>query len=268
MTRYVPRQGGLVTRETKQGGIQSVEMTLRVLLAVAEGAGPRALKDIAQSANLAPSSTHRHLSTLVNFEMVEQDSHTGRYSLGVRIVELGLKALSRRDAVRLAGAMLEELRDQVEYSVFLSIWGNYGPTVVRWEEGNHAVTVHVRVGAVLPLMRSATGRVFLAWLPSGVTAAMVQSEKGARKEVERLREITRERGLGSVEGDLLPGVASLSAPVFDHRGHIVAAISALGTQGVFDSSHTGAIAQKLKKAADSLSNQLRHKFDDVTNGKH
>ena len=163
--------------------------------------------------------------------------------------------------------MLEELRDQVEYSVFLSIWGNYGPTVVRWEQGNHAVTVHVRVGAVLPLMRSATGRVFLAWLPPGVTAAMVQSEKGAKKEVERLREITRERGVGSVEGDLLPGVASLSAPVFDHRGHLVAAISALGTQGVFDCSHTGPIALKLKKAAESLSNQLRHKVDDVSNGK-
>lgn len=241
-----------------KSGVQSVEVTLRVLLAVADGPGARALKEIAAAAEIPTSSAHRHLSTLVSFGMVEQDSRTGHYDLGVRTAELGLKALARRDPVRLASAMLEELRDQIGYSVFLAIWGTHGPTAVRWEEGTHAVNVHIRVGAVLPLTRTATGHVFLTWLPSAKTAAMVGEEKVSAKEIERLQKKTRSRGLGSVEGEFLPGVAALSAPIFDHNGHIVAAISSLGTHGVFDCSDTSPIAQKLKKAAEALSNQLRH----------
>jgi DNA-binding IclR family transcriptional regulator len=237
-------------------GVQSVEMTLKVLLAVADGSGSRALKDISATAGLAPSSAHRHLITLVRTGMVEQNSETGRYDLGTRVMELGLKALSRRDPIRLAGETLEELRDVLGHTVFLAIWANHGPTIVRWEEGTQAVTVNVRVGSVLPLTRSATGRVFLCWLPSSQTDPILETEKAKPREVERLRQATRTRGLGSVEGDLLPGVASLSAPVFDHRGQIVAAISTLGAQGGFDSSAAGKIEKHLKKAAAGLSRRL------------
>ncbi len=190
--------------------------------------------------------------------MVEQSSATGRYDLGTRVMELGLKALSRRDPIRIAGESLEELRHQLGHSVFLAIWANHGPTIIRWEEGTHPVTVNVRVGSVLPLMRSATGRVFLCWLPSVVTAPILKTEKANAKDIERLQQATRARGLGSVDGDLLPGVASLSAPVFNYRGQIVAAISTLGAQGDFDSKASGTIGKKLRDAADELSGRLGH----------
>ena len=119
--------------------------------------------------------------------------------------------------------------------------------------------VNVRVGSVLPLMRSATGRVFLCWLPSALTAPILKTEKANARDVERLQQATRTCGLGSVEGDLLAGVASLSAPLFDYRGQIVAAISTLGAQGDFDSKASGAeIGKKLKSAADELSRRLGH----------
>jgi DNA-binding IclR family transcriptional regulator len=229
-----------------------------VLLALAEGSGSRALKDISAIAGLAPSSAHRHLITLVRTGMVEQSSATGRYDLGARVIELGLKALSRRDPIRIVGDSLEELRDQLGHSVFLAIWANHGPTIVRWEEGIQPVTVNVRVGSVLPLMRSATGRVFLCWLPSALTAPILKTEKANAKDVERLQQATRARGLGSVEGDLLAGVASLSAPIFNYRGQIVAAITMLGAQGDFDSKASGTIGKKLKNAADELSARLGH----------
>lgn len=244
------------TTDDSRQGVQSVEMMLKVLHAVSEGPGPRALKDISAAAGLAPSSAHRHLITLVRTGMVEQNNATGRYDLGARMMELGLKALSRRDPIRLAGEVLEDLRDQLGLSVFLAVWGNYGPTIVRWEEGTHPVTVNVRVGSVLPLMRSATGRVFLGWLAPALTAPILTAEKANPKLVEQLRETTRERGLGAVEGDLLPGVASLSAPVFDHRGQIVAAISTLGAQGSFDTDVAGSTGTILKAAADGLSHRL------------
>src|SRR6266705_537016 len=78
---------------------------------------------------------------------------------------------------------------------------------------------------------SATGRVFLTWLPPASTADLLRQEKGIAKQAEALRNVTRQRELGSVNGDLLPGIASLSAPVFNHQSNLVAAISTLGLQG-------------------------------------
>jgi DNA-binding IclR family transcriptional regulator len=231
-------------------------MTLKVLAAVAEGPGPRPLKDISAAAGIAPSSAHRHLTTLVRAGMVEQHDATGRYDLGPLVIELGLMALARRDPVRLIGSSLEELRDRLDETVFLAVWGNRGPTIVRWEESARAVTVNVRVGSVMPLLRSATGRVFLTWLRPAATADLVGDEGGDSKQVELLRKATRQRGLGCVQGDLLPGVASLSAPVFNHQGDLVAAISTLGPQGDFDTDPNGPVGTTLKEAASKLSERL------------
>jgi DNA-binding IclR family transcriptional regulator len=231
-------------------------MTLKVLVAVSQGPGPRALKDIASAAGMAPSSAHRHLTSLVRAGMAEQHDATGRYDLGPLVIELGLLALARRDPVRLIGSSLEELRDRLDETVFLAVWGNRGPTIVRWEESARAVTVNVRVGSVLPLMKSATGRVFLTWLQPASIADLLSREGAAPKQVEFLRRTTCQRGLGCVEGDLLPGVASLSAPVFNHQGDLVAAISALGPQGDFNTDPNGPTGRTLKHAADQLSARL------------
>lgn len=237
-------------------GVQSVDMTLKVLMAVAHGPGPRPLKDIAAAAGMAPSSAHRHLTSLVRAGMVEQHDATGRYDLGPLVLDLGLLALARRDPVRLIGSSLEDLRDRLDETVFLAVWANRGPTIVRWEEAARAVTVNVRVGSVLPLMRSATGRVFLTWLQPASTVDMLRNERAVPKQVEFLRRTTRQRGLGCVEGDLLPGIASLSAPVFNHQDNLVAAITTLGPQGDFDIDPNGRVGRTLKKAADGLSERL------------
>jgi DNA-binding IclR family transcriptional regulator len=239
-----------------QSGVQSADMTLKVLLAVAQGPGPRPLKDISSATAIAPSSAHRHLTSLVRAGMVEQDRASGRYDLGPLVLDLGLLALARRDPVRLIGSSLEDLRDQLNETVFLAVWANRGPTIVRWEESARAVTVNVRVGSVLPLMKSATGRVFLAWLPPASTADLLRQEKGGPKQAESLRDVTRQRGLGSVDGDLLPGIASLSAPVFNHQGNLVAAISTLGPQGEFNIDPHGPTGRTLKDSADRLSERI------------
>ena len=115
------------SRPASRQGVQSVEMTLKVLLAVAEGSGSRALKDICGGGGLARHSAHRHLITLVRTGMVSRRSATGRYDLGTRVMELGLKALSRRDAIRIAG---ESLTNCVISLVIAYSWQS-GPTMVR-----------------------------------------------------------------------------------------------------------------------------------------
>ena len=177
-----------------------------------------------------------------------------------RALNIGLAALSGLDVMRFAGEALVGLRDAIDETVLLAVWGNRGPVVVRWEEASRLVTTNVRAGSVMPLLNSSTGRVFAAFLPESQTRAMVAEETARApalaKDFNAVLDETRERGLGRVDGDLLPGVAALSAPVFDHQNDLVAVISALGPQGQFDAAWDGKMAQALSQAAAGLSRRL------------
>ena len=157
-----------------QRGIQSVEIGLRVAKVLAESPGALQLKELAARAGLSASKTHRYLVSLTRVGLVQQVD--GRYDLGGMALGFGLAALARIDVVRSASPALASVRDRTGATTFLAVWGYNGPTIVRWEESSHPVTLNVRVGSTMPLLTSATGRLFAAFLPAEQTDAMLRGE--------------------------------------------------------------------------------------------
>jgi DNA-binding IclR family transcriptional regulator len=230
-----------------QRGIQSVEIGLLVAMKLAESPGALQLKELAARCGLSASKTHRYLVSLVRAGLVQQVD--GRYDLGRTALALGLASLARIDVVRLASPALASVRNQTGETTFLAIWGHNGPTIVRWEEGSQPVTVNVRVGSIMPLLTSATGRLFATFLPPDQIKAMLRNEiqslrkresaSGARRilnEFRRLQAKIRSTRLSPADGTQLASISALSAPIFDVDGRIVAAITSLGTRGDFDCS--------------------------------
>jgi len=243
-----------------QQGVQSVEIGMGLVRVLANERAAMTLSDLASAAGMAPAKAHRYLVSLIRAGMVEQDGEHGRYRLGEAALSVGLAALSQLDVMRFAGEALLGLRDAIDETVLLAVWGNKGPVVVRWEEASRPVTTNVRAGSVMPLLNSSTGRVFAAYLPPAQTRAMI-AEEAARAPAlaegfEAVLTATRAHGMGRVDGDLLPGVAALSAPVFDHQSDLVAVISALGPQGQFDADWDGMVADALREAVAALSRRL------------
>lgn len=268
----MPRARGASGAQTggSQAGIQSLETGVRLLQALAAANGAMSLKDLAAAARMPASKAHRYLVSFIRTDMVEQDPASGRYGLGAAALNLGLAALGQIDVVRLASAALADLSAAIDESALLAVWGNRGPTIIRWEEGSRPVTVSVRVGSVMPLLTSATGRVFAAYLPAAATRALIAAERrqaplrsGVRAtlssaEIDRLLAEVRRRGLSRVRGDLQPGVAAFGAPVFDHQGRLAAAIAVLGQEGLFDTGWNGAVAKALHATAARLSKRIGH----------
>lgn len=243
-----------------QQGVQSVEIGLRLVRHLAQRPGPLALKDLAKSAGMPAAKAHRYLVSLIRAGLAEQDRESGRYRLGPLALELGLAALRELDVLKFGAEALADLRAAIDETVLIAVWGNKGPVVARWEESSRPVATNVRAGWVMPLVNSATGRCFVAYLPEIATRAMLEDELALKPEERaaypgRLAEI-RAHGLSRVEGDLLRGVASVAAPVFDRDGAIVAVIAALGLQGAFDTAWDGAYAGAVKDAAAKLSARL------------
>jgi len=251
----------------ERAGIQSVEVGFGLLDVLSRSRGPLMLRDLAAAAGMSAAKAHRYLVSFQRLQLVVQDTGT-RYDLGPAALKLGLASLSRLDAVKLARARVADLMEEIGHTLALAVWGNHGPTVVHWEESPQAVTVNLRLGDVMPLLSSATGRCFAAYLSKDAITPLLKDElaraqKQGRRDVpatlaeaRAMLDEVRKRGAARVVDTLLPGIVGFCAPVFDSDGHIALGMVALGPTGTFDPEWDGAVDVPLRAAATRLSRDL------------
>nr|WP_256469767.1 MULTISPECIES: IclR family transcriptional regulator C-terminal domain-containing protein [unclassified Bradyrhizobium] len=163
---------------------------------------------------------------------------------------------------------MTELATTIGHTVFLGVWGNRGPTIIyRVEGGASRPIIELRVGSVLSLLRSALGRNFLAHLPRSLTSQMLDQElkeelsretrvddaPTTKTEVEEMMDKIRRDGISRCRDALLPNFTSLSAPIFDQGGFMIAAITMMGPVGILDDDLKGPTATALIAHARALS---------------
>lgn len=252
----------------ERAGVQSVEVGFALLDVLSKAHGPLMLRDLAAAAGMSAAKAHRYLVSFQRLQLVAQDAASTRYDLGPAALKLGLASLSRLDGVKLARERIAALGEQIGHTLAVAVWGNHGPTIVHWEESPQAVTVNLRLGDVMPLLSSATGRCFAAYLSQDAIAPMLQQEIATAQKQRRadvpatlaeawtLLDEVRRRGAARVVDTLLPGIVAFCAPVFGADGHIALGMVALGPVGSFDPEWGGAIDKPLRAAANQLSRDL------------
>jgi len=259
----------MVTRvASDRQGIQSIEVGFRLLNVLSGANRPMMLRDIAKGAGMPAAKAHRYMISFMRIGIVEQDSASGRYDLGSYALDIGLSGLGRLDPVRLAGPILDNLCEEIQETVALAVWGNRGPTIVRIVDAGGPITITLRAGTVLPLCKSATGRAFAAFFRSPFLKRMLDDEirdlstssktaiTTVRRQFEKTLTEIRQQGISRATGSLTPGINGFSAPVFDHTGGMVAAITSLGSVGEFNVEWDSPLAKAMRVAADNLSRRL------------
>jgi len=251
-------------------GIQSIEVGFRLLNVLAATNRPMMLRDIAKGAGMPAAKAHRYMVSFLRIGIVEQDNSSGRYDLGAYALELGLSGLGRLDPVRLAGPILETLCEEIQETVALAVWGNHGATIVRIVDAGGPITITLRAGTVLPLCNSATGRAFAAFYRSPFLKKKLDEElkeisdasktaiTTVRRQLEKNLTEIRSHGISRASGSLTPGINGFSAPVYDHTGSMVAAITSLGSIGEFNVEWDSPVAKAMLEAAKALSHRLGH----------
>lgn len=247
-----------------QQGIQSVEIAMRVLQALEQGAGPMTLSQVAAYSQMQPSKLHRYLVSLGRIGLVARSPVSGLYDLGPAMRRLGAEALRRGDEVSVISNHLPALRDRTHHAVNLSVWGDSGPVVVRWDYGAYPLPITIRVGATLPLLSSAVGQVFLAYLPTTLTDPLVQAQAALEDpapgdvaaELRGIVSDVRRRGVALNTGTLIPGLVSIAAPVFA-TGSSFPLVVALAVPHLHASPPViAALSTELLVAAESMSAEL------------
>jgi DNA-binding IclR family transcriptional regulator len=175
-----------------------VDKAVGVLAALERG--PQSLAELVAATGLSRATAHRLAVALEAHGLVRRDED-GRFSLGLRLIGLGHAAAEAVPGWLDARPALAWLQEQTGESVQLYVRDREARVCVESLEAPHELRTIVPVGARLPLDRGSAGRV--------------------------LRDSAASGWVESVE-ERQPGVASVSAPVVDPSGRVVAAVSVSG----------------------------------------
>ena len=245
-----------------QRGINALDSTGELLLALVSAGRPLSLRDLAAAAGMPAAKAFPHLVSLLKVGLLSRDD-TGCFDAGPLSMELGLIALQRLSPTRDAEPEIAALAADTGMSVAAATLGPLGPTVIRLEESTRPQHVSLRVGTVMSLVNTAIGRVFAAHISDDVLAGLLPQEAirlaglpaaGAHPADYRTRLADiREIGIDHAFDAPVPGIGTLAAPVFDHTGSIRRVIALIGSSGNFDRSPQGETAQQLLAATRRLS---------------
>lgn len=240
--------------------IEAVERAVAVLDAVAAASGDVGTNELARRTGINPSSVSRLLATLVDGGLVELVPASGRYRLGVRLVQLGNAVLARLDVRELGRPHLERLVAETGETATLSLPGDVDAVTVDFVRSPASVQGVAQIGRPSIGHATAAGKVVLAFgrtaLPAPplrtFTPRTITDPVDLEREVERVRMRGWAQALGEREDDL----NAIAAPVRGAGGELVAVIGVQGPSTRFGLAAIRRARESLVAAAGELSAAL------------
>lgn len=236
------------------------------LLDVLERDGPLTLTELSAHAATNKVTVLRILANLEARGYVERDD-AGRYSLGLRLLQLGLRKSAATDIRAVAHPVLRELRERFDETVNLGIPDGAGILYIDILESSLGLRMAATVGARDDLHSTAIGKAIASsWngrqqetlmaLPlTAKTTRTIRSMAALDAELA----LVRERGFSMDDEENETGARCIGAPVFDHAGECVAAISVSGPTIRMSDDRILQIAPEVQRAAALISERLGYR---------
>lgn len=191
-------------------------------------AGARSYTDITRGTGLSRPTAHRLIRALEEHGFLLQAGAAG-YALGPRLLSLASSAMRDLPVRDLAHPMLERLARTTGESAQLYVRDGDARVCIDAVESDSELRTIVVVGATLPLTRGSAGKVFLAWAEDEDRLRVLATlPPGDSVRLARTVATTARRGWADSIGEREAGVASVSAPVIDAAGTLIAAVSVSG----------------------------------------
>jgi len=246
-----------------QRGIQSVEVAGQILQAVVAQARPLTLREIAELVETPSAQVFTYLVSLARVGILKRNPNTQAFEPGPLSFRLGIAALYSLPKVRAAMPVSDALGRRLGLNMFIAVWSRHGPTVVRYVEHGMVLNIGFRLGNVLSLTRTATGRLFSAFQPESLCEDVIRNQAFTRDSLDTFRsaqfqqdmEEIRSQSLSMALGFPTPAVSTISAPIFDEEGRLLLALSAFSSAASFDEERIAEVTAALRLAADGLSAQ-------------
>jgi IclR family acetate operon transcriptional repressor len=251
----MPRTGQPAVRR-----VAAVERALAVLDALSDGAAELGTNEIARRTGINASTVSRLLATLAGAGVVEHVAETGRYRLGIRLLQLGNSVLARLDLREVARPHLQALVEKTGETATLSAPGEHDAVTVDFVQSGSSVQSVAHLGRPSVGHATATGKVMLAFGAADPAPGPLKAyTKRTITNRERLAaELDRVRRLGFAEavGEREEHLNAIAAPVFGARGELMAILGVQGPALRFNREAMRAAVQALLERTDAVSATL------------
>jgi DNA-binding IclR family transcriptional regulator len=240
--------------------VQSADKALAILAAFNESRPDVGVSELACELGMHKSTVSRLLATLEKRGLVRRDGD--RFLPGFELARLGALAVRGIALVGSARDSLERLARETGETVNLAVRDGDRALNLHQVQSEHMVGVGDWTGRALPLHATANGKVLLAFaegpLPTGLPAVTRKSITSREKLQAELRR-TRDAGFAVALEELEAGLHAVAAPVFEHSGACVAAVSVSAPAYRLPEQRLRAVGELCVAAADDISERLGYR---------
>lgn len=245
--------------------IQSIERAIDVLFAFTTEHPQWGVSELADAVHLHPSTVSRILSTLKKTGIVQQDSRTRTYQLGLRVLDLARTAVSQLDLVKMAHPHMTEFVAEYHESVFVVILdGIHTVTIGQVIAPRFITSAAYSIGRRSLASAVSGGKVLLAFSPDRVIEDLLKAGLRqytpntitSRDELLATLEKIRLDGHAIADQELEIGLYAVAAPIFDREGRVIAAISSSGPRERIANEDLPSFIDGVKLTAQCISSAL------------
>jgi DNA-binding IclR family transcriptional regulator len=239
--------------------VESVQRAIAVLNVLGQAPGELGTNEIARRTGLNVSTVSRLLATLVDGGLVRHIPATGRYRLGIRILQLASVVRENLDIPVLARPYLEELTELTGETATLSMPGQHDVLTVDFAQSGSSVRSVAAIGRNSVAHATAVGKVFLAWggqLPGDELAAYTGRTVTDRVALAAEIEQVRAQGWAQAAGEREAELNAVAAPVCDATGRLVAILGVQGPATRFTPRAMRAAAGAVRERAGLIASML------------
>jgi len=224
--------------------------------------------ELTRRSGLHKSTLYRLLEAMRSYGLVEQDSTTRKYHLGLKLLELGGLAADRLEIGKCATPVLEKLAAETRETSHLCILDGLDVVYISKVEGTHAFHVPSTVGRRNPAYCTGVGKAILAYISKeernvylarlAKTRMIAFTNKTIRtpSALEKHLDIIRQRGYSIDDEEISEGLRCIGVPVWNHEGRCVAGISIAGPKVRMEDDKIAELARSVMGAAEAISRKL------------
>jgi IclR family KDG regulon transcriptional repressor len=229
-----------------------------------------AVTEISKALQMSPSKVSRMLRTLESKQFFEKNTHTGKYRLGIRFLELGILYALHLPLRRIIRPHIEQMAKELNVTASWAILSNSKVIVIDRIQNVTTDMVSHRMGLNLPIYAASVGKVLLAYLPEDEQDRILQSidlqkltdttivdRKLLKEELERIKE----RGYSTDQGETHKDLICIGAPLKNGSGDVIAAVSLMEEKSEMSAKNLFQFADYLKEKALFISRQLGYLSD-------
>lgn len=253
---------------SKAPTVRTVDRALDVLFYLADVGTPAALVEIANGTGLDKATVYRLLHAMRVRDLVHPAEEPGRYVLGLGVLRLSSAVLGGVDIRSVARPFMRQLCEMCAETLVLSILTGDRRVFIDQVESPNEVRWVAHIGQSAPLSAGSTSKAILAFLPEEERQAILgrtpfvaetpRSPKSAEELGQQLAEVRRD-GVAYALGERVAGIAGMSAPIFDHSGRPIGALTIGGPSHRFDLANEERLQKALLAATRDISAQLGYR---------